>query len=58
MRILRIYALCMAGRIEEAAAHARGLARASGRDERERAVLRFLDERFGLALDSAGPDPR
>jgi spermidine synthase len=58
MRTLRIYALCMAGRSEEAAAHARVFARSSALDERERAALRFLDERFGLALGSAGPDAR
>jgi spermidine synthase len=46
---LRIYALCMAGRLEEAAPLAERLARTPARDDGERAARRFLAESFGIA---------
>jgi spermidine synthase len=55
---LRIYALCMAGRIEQATPLARRLERSLARDERDPEALGFLVETFGLALGSVRPDPR
>jgi hypothetical protein len=53
---LRIYALCMAGRLDEAAALADRLATSPTRDERDDAALRFLAETFALPPRAIGPN--
>jgi hypothetical protein len=53
---LRIYALCMAGRLEQAKTLAERLARARRLDETDRAFLAFLARRFGVETAAAGAD--
>jgi spermidine synthase len=55
---LRIYALCMDGRVDEAAPLARRLARSVAQDGRDPQALAFLVETFGLAVGPERPDPR
>jgi hypothetical protein len=53
---LRIYALCMAGRLKEAEALAQRLAGAPALEGSDLAALRFLRETFGLAAPVPGAD--